>query len=49
MRYVLIQSFDNHLGKLPFEYLALETELQKEDHVIYEPVICQNHTKQNKN
>lgn len=39
MRYPLIQIFANQLGKVPFKYLALEEEPQKEDNFIYEPVL----------
>lgn len=38
MKYLLIQCFDNHLWKVPFKYLALKAEPQKEHNFIYEPV-----------
>lgn len=35
MRYLLAQSLDNHLGKVPLKCLALEAEPQKKYHSIY--------------
>lgn len=37
MRYLFTQSFDNHHGKVPLKYMALQADPKKEHHSIYEP------------